>query len=126
MTAFELLAECRKRQILLTVDGENLNIDAPPTALTPELLGKLKDQKCDLLAILRQEEQRESTGKQDTPTANGQDFFDNCDELVDPPAACPKCQTLRLWQTLAGDWRCLKCDPPTRWREFVRKSRVLK
>ena len=33
--------------------------------------------------------------------------------VIDPPDPCPECGTLELWQTLAGNWRCLRCDPPT-------------
>jgi hypothetical protein len=35
-------------------------------------------------------------------------------EAIDPPDACPECGTLELWQSLAGNWRCLRCDPPTK------------
>lgn len=27
-----------------------------------------------------------------------------------PTDPCPKCGTLELWQTLAGNWRCQHCD----------------
>ena len=37
------------------------------------------------------------------------------DEL-DP---CPKCETLELWQTLKGNWRCQRCDPPTTARRLA-------
>lgn len=32
---------------------------------------------------------------------------------------CPKCGTLELWQTLADNWRCLYCDPPTTARRLA-------
>lgn len=124
--AFALLAECQQRQVHLTIDGERLNVDAPSAVLTDELLGRLKIHKPALAAMLRQGLQPTLNETVDTLPANGQDFFDNCDELIDPPDACPNCKTLELWQNLPGDWRCLKCDPPTRWREFVRQSRILK
>ncbi len=56
------------------------------------------------------------------PEVFGQDGWplDSIDpDELDP---CPKCGTLELWQTLTGNWRCLRCDPPTtaRWlREWV-------
>ena len=35
-------------------------------------------------------------------------------DCIDPDDLdpCPKCGTLELWQTLFGNWRCLRCDPP--------------
>ncbi len=51
-------------------------------------------------------------------------------EVIDPPDPCAECGTLELWQTLAGNWRCLRCDPPTKARRFagtdIRPQRQLK
>lgn len=33
-------------------------------------------------------------------------------ESIDPPP-CPRCGRLEMWQTAAGGWRCLRCEPPT-------------
>jgi len=41
------------------------------------------------------------------------DHLDDDLESTDPPDPCPDCNTLELWQTVAGNWRCMKCDPPT-------------
>jgi hypothetical protein len=50
----ELLADCHARGIRLVPAGDGgLTIDAPEDALTPDLLGRLKAYKADLLAILR-------------------------------------------------------------------------
>lgn len=35
------------------------------------------------------------------------------EDCIAPPDPCPECGSLELWQTLAGNWRCLRCDPPT-------------
>ena len=35
---------------------------------------------------------------------------------------CPKCETLELWQTLAGNWRCQRCDPPTTARRLAERT----
>ena len=46
-------------------------------------------------------------------------------EAIDPPDLCPKCGTLELWQILAGNWRCLRCDPPTKaWRMMELATRL--
>ncbi len=47
-------------------------------------------------------------------------------EVVDPPEPCSECETLELWQSLTGKWKCLRCDPPTtaqRLRERVARIR---
>ena len=40
---------------------------------------------------------------------------DGRDDEVAPPPPCPKCGSLDLWQTVAGNWRCQHCDA-TAWR----------
>jgi len=41
-------------------------------------------------------------------------------ELIDGAdlTPCPQCESLELWQSAAGTWRCCKCEPPTRAREL--------
>ena len=43
-------------------------------------------------------------------------------DVIDSPAPCQECKTLELWQTLAGNWRCLQCDPPTRARRLRERA----
>ena len=53
-TLAELLADCEAHGIRLALAGDGgLTIDAPQYALTPDLLGRLKGHKADLLAMLR-------------------------------------------------------------------------
>ena len=47
-------------------------------------------------------------------------------EVIDPPDPCPICGTLELWQSLAGDWRCLRCDPPTKAPRLRERAARLK
>ena len=47
-------------------------------------------------------------------------------EVIDPPDPCPKCGTLELWQSLAGNWRCLRCDPPTKAQRLRERAARLK
>ena len=52
----KLLTDCDARGIrLLPVGEDGLTIDAPKDALIPELMGRLKAHKGELLAILRSE-----------------------------------------------------------------------
>lgn len=43
---------------------------------------------------------------------------DDCD-TIDPPAPCPKCGSLELWQDLLGGWHCQRCDVAA-WRRSRR------
>lgn len=45
-----------------------------------------------------------------------------CDEdfgVVGKVCPCVQCGGLELWQSVAGDWRCLRCDPPTAARRLA-------
>ena len=136
----DLLAECDAHGIRLIVarDG-GLTIDAPQDALTPDMLDWLKAHKADLLTLMRPEAPDADRPLRDDPFADwieqrGQDgelswthpdhASDNT-ETIDPPDPCPKCGTLELWQTLAGNWRCLRCDPPTTARRLAKQARLL-
>ena len=44
----------------------------------------------------------------------------------DPPDPCSECGSLELWETFAGNWRCLRCDPPTESRRLVEKAAQLR
>ena len=149
----ELLADCDAHGIRLLPDGEDgLTIDAPRDALTPDLVERLKAHKGALLATLRPEA---GAPVVDPPHAaavwhaaldrleSDPMFPSNVmkslwaadvqwkDETVwensiEPPDPCPECGTLELWQTLAGNWRCLRCDPPTKARRLLELAARLK
>jgi len=57
----------------------------------------------------------------DAPWADDPEH-DESTEVIDPPDPCPECGTLELWQTLAGNWRCLRCDPPTKARRLRERA----
>lgn len=164
----ELLADCVANGIRLALaDGGGLEIDAPPDALTRDLLDRLKANKADLLELLRPASQVAPINQANAAAVwqaaldmlGGDPLFPpdvmealrsadarwiddapDCDlatELIAEPLGsdgwsvdciepngltpCPKCGTLELWQSAAGDifgltpgrWRCMKCDPPT-------------
>ena len=61
-SAHDLLAECDAHGIRLYAAAmADLTIDAPQDALTPDLLGRLKAHKADLLAIVRGEGNRKKS-----------------------------------------------------------------
>ncbi len=159
----DLLADCDAHGIRLALaDGDGLEIDAPQNALTPDLLGRLKSHKADLLAILRRDPKAHAIDLADaesvwhaaldrlvgdprfTPEllaalrgssvawadSEARDerlavALEGCGldpaEVIDPAelVPCPTCARLELWETLAGNWRCLRCDPPTRARRLA-------
>ena len=55
-------------------------------------------------------------------------------ELCNPPDPCPDCGGLELWESVAGDlfgrtpgnWRCLRCDPPTKAQRLRERAARLK
>lgn len=106
-----LLVECDEVGIRLIPTGpDQLKIDAPQSALTPERIERLRNQKESLLQILK-------SAKQDIPDSEAwPETIDVRD--VEP---CPNCGTLELWEALAGTWHCRRCDPPIRWQRFTQK-----
>lgn len=52
MTADEILRGLAVRGVALSVDGDQLNVDAPAAALTDELLATLKERKVELIELL--------------------------------------------------------------------------
>jgi hypothetical protein len=55
MTPGALLAECQRRGVVLTAEGDRLAYRAPRRALTPELRAALVEHKAGLLALLQAE-----------------------------------------------------------------------
>jgi hypothetical protein len=53
MTTEQLLLTCRQAGIVLSAQGDTLELDAPCGALTPELRDRLARHKAELLAVLR-------------------------------------------------------------------------
>ncbi len=43
------------------------------------------------------------------------------DNAVDLPP-CKSCGGLKLWGSMAGNWRCCECDPPTKAQRCLEKA----
>jgi amino acid adenylation domain-containing protein len=56
MTDFDLMLKLRNNGIVLRAEGDRLICNAPRGALTPELRGILKEQKTEILQLIRQAE----------------------------------------------------------------------
>ena len=138
-TLADLLAECDDHGIRLLLAGDGgLTIDAPEDTLTPDLLDRLKANKADVVAMLRPVPDLAPINQGDAAAVwqtaldrlEGDPLFppdvmegmrtagvrwaDNAlAGYADSPDPCPVCGSLELWETLAGNWRCRRCDPPT-------------
>lgn len=99
----ELRDELRRRGIRLERRGKRLWI-APRAAVTDDLVERISSHKNELLMVLGKETDTNGDGESSGVHAQR--------ELIDPPDPCPSCNSLMLWQTLAGNWRCQGCDPP--------------
>jgi hypothetical protein len=62
MTLPELLAELESAGVRLQAHGDQLDIDAPRGALTPDLLARLQAHKPDLLDLLRNPQPHATAG----------------------------------------------------------------
>ncbi len=110
MNSIELIAELDRLGIRIEADGDKLRY-SPRSAMTPDLVEGMKTHKAELLVIMQPEAHNDVAG---------------WDDAIEPPDPCPKCGTLELWQSVAGDpfgqtpgtWRCVRCDPPTTARRL--------
>ena len=109
MSVEELLADLTRLGIRLETQGDRLRY-SPRSAVPRDLAQRMKVHKDELLAILRPEADQA-----------GDEL-----EAIDPPDPCPNCGTLELWQTLAGNWRCERCDPPTKALRLMELAERLK
>lgn len=144
MSATQLVSDLARLGIRIEAHGERLRY-SPRAAATPALIHRMKTHKGELLAILQRDSETTVIGPNETAQAWQADAArrkddppfppDALEELqaadtpiadetqeetdaIDPPAPCPRCGTLELWQSLAGNWRCLRCDPPSKARRL--------
>jgi hypothetical protein len=112
MTAMQVLTDLHVLGIRLEVRGDRLRY-APRSAITPDLVERMKRHKSELLTVL-------------APTSPSTDKANGFGGVIDPPDACPKCRTLELWKTMVGSWRCRRCDPPTKAAELREEAARLR
>ncbi|NQT39186.1 MAG: hypothetical protein HQ581_16935 [Planctomycetes bacterium] len=118
MSAESLLMDLVRLGIKLEAHGDRLRYH-PQGAMTPDLIDRLRTHKAELLAALRSAVDPDGvatapvTGE---PAESGPEAAPEAirwEDAIHPPDPCSKCGSLELWQTLAGNWRCMRCDPPT-------------
>ena len=117
MNATRLMAKLDTLGIQLEAHGDRLRY-WPRSAVTPDMVDQLKTYKVPLLAILQ-----DDVGARDVEYIKlirpdgglswiHPDYVSEDLEETASPDPCAQCGTLELWQTILGNWRCLKCDPP--------------
>ena len=104
MSAGALLGDLSARGIVVMVNGDSLELDAPAESLTDGDLVVVRQFKPDIVRLLR--------------LAGGLPIDDGAARLlamdeVDPSdlPTCPSCGRLCDVQTLDDHWRCSPCDP---------------
>lgn len=142
MSAAQLMTDLARLGICIEAHGDRLRY-SPRSAVTPDLADRMKAHKRELLAILSPDAERSAIQWCETaPRDEVQEALESVlaeldaiaaerDRLpaapeptavIDAPDPCPECGTLELWQSLAGNWRCLRCDPPTKARRLRERA----
>ena len=104
MTVVELLFELESRGVMLFVDGNNLEFDAPHGTLTDADIDVLRTAKPEILRLHR--------------LSNDEPIDDDAANLLscvvvepDDVPMCDRCGRFCDVQTLSGTWDCSNCDP---------------
>ena len=129
MSILNLMAELRKRDIQLRVDGTKLRVDAPEGSMSSDLLDALKQRKLEVIAFLEAATPSDSVERAAIqPVSRGQNlplswtqqrlWFLNQFEPDSPAYNIPSCVLLKGELDVAAFERCL--------REIVRRHEVLR
>ena len=111
----DLLAHLSRLGVELVPRGDRLRY-RPRSAVTPDLVERLRTHKTQLLAILRHAEG--PGGATVGPRAGeserviGRPEPVRWEDAIDPPDPGPACGGLLSWRNALGNRRCLTCNPP--------------
>jgi hypothetical protein len=126
MSVTELRRELERLGVRLEVRGDQLAFH-PTSALADDMVQQLRTHKADLVALLTTTTSSEPfTNGQETSSFQTEEDEDECPaahfelQEIDWNTPC-SCGSLELWETVGGDWRCLRCHPP----EASRRLRAL-
>jgi len=141
MSAVEILADLAQLGVQLKAHGDRLRF-FPRSAVTTEMAERLRSHKHELLAVLRVPAPVRGQSTIHCPDCRSANLLETdagvqCGDcgamawiqigremvradvaaedrrVIDPPSACAVCGVADLWQSLAGNWHCRVCDPPT-------------
>ena len=135
MDVLELIDQARGAGLTILPDSGKLIVRGPSSAAP--LARALGRHKAAVLAALL--EPTPPPTITETPTNTGesegfgyghaQESLKNASEAleeIDCLPACPKCQSLELWQTCLGNWRCQSCDPPVRGMKLLEQAQRIR
>jgi ribosomal protein L37AE/L43A len=98
-----ILSEVRQRGIRLVANCGQIAYH-PQSAMTADLIERIKSNKAAILDDIQ---------------------FD-WDRDTEEVMICPECGGWRHWQSLEGNWHCVRCDPPTvglSWMKRIERIR---
>jgi TubC N-terminal docking domain len=98
-----ILSEVRRRGIRLVANCGRLDYH-PRSAMTADLVERIKANKAAILDVIQFDWDR-----------------DTVEVMI-----CAKCDGWRHWQSLEGNWHCVRCKPPTKglaWLKRVERAR---
>jgi hypothetical protein len=135
MSTERLLADLKARGIRLEAHGDRLRY-YPCWLVTHDIIDRLKAAKAELLALLRAADAEQSewhpawldlewieqVGPDGGRTLIHPDHVDDQWEELDELEPCDKCGRWERWKTLAGTWKCLRCDPLTTARRVMEEA----
>lgn len=107
------------QQIVDALAGNGIRLEIEGNRLRYYPKDKVDQDQIDLLRNNKQQIVQLLTATNRTDPTDWPETIDIRD--VTP---CPNCGSLELWETMAGTWRCLRCDPPTRWRKFAARHGI--
>ncbi len=94
-----LLAELTRRGIRLRFEGDLLQYH-PRSAMTPDLLERVRAHKAELRSLLEFDWQRDTV----------------------PAEPCPACGSYHAWWDALDGKHCAQCDPPTKGLHWLKQA----
>lgn len=111
----KLFSYCEEQGIRITaIAPDRLNLVGPTNVLREVLIAEIIANKQQILTQLNKI-------SDDWKPESDEDWVSFVD--VREVEACEQCGSWEVWETLAGGWRCQKCDPPTASRRFFARRR---
>jgi hypothetical protein len=121
MSVVELRCELDRLGVRLEVRGDQLAFH-PASALAPAMVEQLRAFKSEMVALLANMTPSEPLTRDQETRSHQTDDDERLGAIVELEeiewhTPCD-CGSLELWETVEGDWRCLRCHPPAASRRF--------
>ncbi|NUQ65463.1 MAG: hypothetical protein HUU20_23590 [Pirellulales bacterium] len=123
----QVLGDHKQDLVRLLAPAETVVVDAEREAI--QWVETLSPTQADEVVATALREWREIV--EETTQAMGRDDDQDdaevvdWEEAIDPFEPCPSCGSLLQWESTAGTWQCLSCEPPTRAKRLRARARRL-